>query len=85
MFISSRSETRGLKRLIWLKYFHVQNWQITFTLRLTTAKNTNYMEKSSKIKLFRIKFPTKKSVGPCVYLPQKWSKGAQKIDIVEVL
>ncbi len=76
---------QGLERLIRLKYYNVQKWQVTFTLGLNAVKNTAYMEKSVKQKLFRIKFPTKKSLGVCVYLPLEWIKGAQKIDMIEIL
>ncbi len=47
MSIFPRSKASGLKRLIWMKY-NVQKWQITFTLGLNAAKNTDYMEKSFK-------------------------------------
>ncbi len=63
MFISHWSGVKELERLILLKYYNVQKQQIRFTLRQNTAKNTDYMEKVFKLKLFRIKFPTKKSVG----------------------
>ncbi len=62
----------GRKRLIWLKYYNVMKQQIRFTLGLTTAKNTDYKKKRFKWKLFRIKLPTKMSVGAYVYLPQEW-------------
>ncbi len=39
-----------------------------FTSGLNAAKNTEYIEKCFEQKLFRIKFPTKKSVGAYVYL-----------------
>ncbi len=32
-----------------------------------------------KQKLYKIKFPKKKSVGACLYLLQKWSQGTAKI------
>ncbi len=35
-------------------------------------------------KSFKIKFPTKKSAGGYVYLPQEWSYSAQKIFIFEI-
>ncbi len=44
-----------------------------FTLRLNAAKNTDYIEKCFKQKLFRIKFPTKKSVDTYVYPLTEWS------------
>ncbi len=34
MFPSPQSGPRGLERLIWLKYYNVKKWQITFTLEL---------------------------------------------------
>ncbi len=39
MFISRQSGARGLKRLIWLKYYTER--QITFNLALYVDKNTN--------------------------------------------
>ncbi len=39
MSISPRSGARGLKRLIWLKYYIVLKWQITFNLGLNADKN----------------------------------------------
>ncbi len=48
MSTSPRSEASGLGRLIWLKYYFVQKWQITFTLWLDAAKNTDYMERTFK-------------------------------------
>ncbi len=48
MSVTHQSEARGLERLMWLKYYNVQKWQITFTLGLNAAKNTTYMEKSIK-------------------------------------
>ncbi len=52
----SQSGARGLERLIWLKYYYVQKWQITFALGPNAAKNIDYEEKSFEQKLFRIKF-----------------------------
>ncbi len=49
-----------------------------FTLRLNTAKNTDYIEKCFKQKLCRIKFPKKKLEAAYLYLPQKWSQGLQR-------
>ncbi len=46
MSIALRSGARGLKRWVWLKYYDVQKWQITFSLGLNAAKNTDYMEES---------------------------------------
>ncbi len=48
MSISSQSEARGLKRLIWLIYYSALKLQITFNLGLNAAKNTHYIEKSFK-------------------------------------
>ncbi len=42
-------------------------------------KNTDYMEKSFKKKLFGIKFPTKKSLGTHVYLPQVGARGVKRL------
>ncbi len=46
MSISSRSGARGLERT-WLKYYNIQKQQITLSLGLNAAKNTDYMEKAS--------------------------------------
>ncbi len=40
-----------------------------FTLGPNAAKSTDYIKKCFEQKLFRIKFPKKKSVGAYVYLP----------------
>ncbi len=49
-----------------------------FNLPLNAAKNTDYVEKWFKQKLFGIKFPTKKAVGAYVYLLKEWNKGLQR-------
>ncbi len=41
MSISPRSGARGLERLVQMKYYYVQNRQITFTVGLNAAKNTD--------------------------------------------
>ncbi len=41
-----KREARGLERLIRLKYYNKEKWQITFTLWLNTAKNIDHIEKS---------------------------------------
>ncbi len=43
--ISLQSGARGLKGLIWLKYYIVLNRQITFNLGLNTAKSTHPIKK----------------------------------------
>ncbi len=48
MSISHRSRAWELERLIWLKYYIVLKRQITFNLRLNTAKNTHHLKKSFK-------------------------------------
>ncbi len=35
----------GIGRLIWLRFYNVQKWQITFTLGLDADKNTDYIKK----------------------------------------
>ncbi len=47
------------------------------SLGLNAAKNTDYNEKCFKQKLFRIKFPIKKSHGAYFYLTLPWS-GAKR-------
>ncbi len=56
-----------------------------FTLEPNTAKNMYFMKKSFKKKLFVIKFLPKKSASAYVYLPHKWSQGAPKISMFEIL
>ncbi len=46
MFISPNSEARGLERLIWLKYYIVLKWPITFNLGPNVAENTHPIKKS---------------------------------------
>ncbi len=53
-------------------YYDVWKWRNRLILGLNVAENTNYMKKSFKLKLFRIKFPTNKSVGAYVYLATEW-------------
>ncbi len=52
--ISSRSGARKLQRLPWLKYYHVLKQESRFILGPNAAKNTDYIEKHFKQKLFRI-------------------------------
>ncbi len=40
----------GLKRLVWLKYYIIPKWQITFNLGPNAAKNTHYIEKKASNK-----------------------------------
>ncbi len=60
-----------LQRLPFLKYFNVLEWEGRFTLGLNAEENTNYLKKSFKQKLFRIKFPAKNSVDASLYIPQE--------------
>ncbi len=59
-------------------------WESRYTFRQNTAKNTDYIKKCFKHKLFRIKFPTKKSMEAYLYLFQEWSQEIPKIVIFEV-
>ncbi len=34
-----QSGAKGLKRMIWVKYYHVQKWQITFNLERLSIFN----------------------------------------------
>ncbi len=49
-----------------------------FTLRLNTAKSTNYTENCFRQKQSKIKFSTKKIVDAHLYVPKQWSQGAPK-------
>ncbi len=71
----------GPQRLSSLKYYNVQKWEHRFALGLDAAKNTHYIQKCCKLKLFSLEFHTKKSVGAYVYLPHEWSWRAAKIGI----
>ncbi len=59
MFISSKSRVSGLQRLPRFKYYNVLKWESRLNLEVDTAKNTDYIEKHFKQKLFRIKFLAK--------------------------
>ncbi len=48
---------------------NVLKWRGRFTLMLNAAKSTDFIEKCVKQKLYKKKFPTRISVGACVYLP----------------
>ncbi len=51
-----------------------QNFGYEITLGLNAAKNTHALyQKMLQIKVLRIQFRTKNSVGAYVYLPQEWS------------
>ncbi len=63
IFISSRSGAR------WWQTFAMYR---TFFLGLKASKIIDYIEKCFKQKLYKIKFPTKNSMGPYLYLPQEW-------------
>ncbi len=56
-----------------------------FILELKVAKNSEFIKKCLKQKLFEIKFPTKNSVDAYLYLGQEWSQEAPKIAIFEIL
>ncbi len=71
MSIYPRSEVMGHGKLPCLKYYNALMRK--FILGLNIAKNTDYIEKGFKQKLFRIKFYTKKSMDTYVYINQEWS------------
>ncbi len=48
MSIIPRGGVRGLERLPCFKYYYVLKQESTFTLRLNTAKITNYIKKRFK-------------------------------------
>ncbi len=41
MYIYTQSGAKELERLIWLKYYIVLKWQVTFNLGLIADKNTD--------------------------------------------
>ncbi len=53
MSISSWTVARGFERLPCLKYYNVQKWGNRLTLRLNTAKNTDYMKKVWRGQFFK--------------------------------
>ncbi len=55
------------------KHLHLLEWKSRFTFGLNAAKSTYCIEKCFKQKLYKIKFPTKNSVGASLYLPLEWS------------
>ncbi len=73
------SGARGIERFPSLKNNNAQKREIRLSLGLDAAKNTPYMGKCFKLKLFNIEFRTKKSVGVHAYLLPEWSLGALKV------
>ncbi len=57
--IFPRTGVRALQSLPFLKNFNVLEWERRFSLEPNAAKNTCYIKKCLKQKLFRIKFYTK--------------------------
>ncbi len=85
MSIYPQSGDRGLERLIWLKYYIALNWRITFNLGLNAAKNTHPIKKASNKSCSELNFVQKSPWAHMSIPPPEWSKGAQKIDMVEIL
>ncbi len=79
MSTSPRSGVRGLQWLIWLKYYNVQKRQITFTLWLDTAKNTDYMEKTSDKSCLELNFLQKSQWAHMSTFPQSGTRGLQRL------
>ncbi len=50
MSICPESGARGLKRLIWLKYYDLVKRQITFTFGLNTAESNEFHQKKKNFK-----------------------------------
>ncbi len=78
MCISLQSGATALERLPCLKY-NVLKRENRLTLALNTAKKIDYMKKHLKLKLSRIQFPTKNSVGAHVY-PPLLQTGARRLE-----
>ncbi len=72
MSISPKRGVKDLQRLISFKCYKVLKWESRFTLGLNAAKNTDYIKKSFKEKLFWIKFSIKNLVSAYVYLSSEW-------------
>ncbi len=64
-----KESSYGVPKIAIYVYYYVLKQENWFTLGLNTAKNTDYIKKSFKLNLLRIKFPTKNSAGAHVYLP----------------
>ncbi len=76
MSISLQSRAGMCERFLSFKYNNVQKRDSRFSLGLHAPKNTHYMRKCLKLKLFSIEFHTKKvSVVAHVYLPPEWNWG----------
>ncbi len=69
MSICPRSGAREIQILPRFKYYNVLKWESRFILGLNADKITNYIEKCFKLKLLRIKFPTKNFVDAHFYHP----------------
>ncbi len=65
--------------LSFLKYYNTLEWESRFPLGLNVGKNTDYIKKSFKQKLFKIKFSIKNSVDAYLYLSQECSWRPPKI------
>ncbi len=75
----SWSGARGLEKLPCFKYYNVAKWENRLTSGLNAAQNTDYVEKSFKLKLLRIQFPTKNPVSTHVYLPWSGVRGFERL------
>ncbi len=60
----------GLRRLPSLKFYNIQKQERRLILGLNAGKNAHY------VKLKRIQFRTKKSVGAFAYLPWRGARGS---------
>ncbi len=72
---------RGLERLIRFNYYTVLKFESRFIFGLNAVEIANYIIKLFKLKLLRIKFCTKKSVGTCLFRP-RMKVGTSKIDML---
>ncbi len=62
----------------------ILEWEGRFTLGLNAAKNTDYIKKYFKQKLFRIKFPTKNLVNACISIsPRSGAKGFERLPFLK--
>ncbi len=57
--------------MLFLKFYNVLEWESRFTLGRDATKNTDYIKKFLKQKLFRIKFTTKNSEDAYLYFSQE--------------
>ncbi len=69
MSIAPKNGARRLQRLPYFKYYDIQKRESELSVRLSAAKITDYIKNHFKLKLLRIKFPTKNLMGAYADVP----------------